>query len=147
MRNELEIEKLIADYLQGQISEYDVESFNTDMLEIVQRAKGHSKGLVVISHSNQPATYEPLDESATDYMLTEEYVATILVNDRQSREELYDLFQKVRTALLGLEIDGRLVKLSRHRISPQKFPDLQEGVHIAEVEIIIRDIFSQRRRF
>ena len=137
MMNEFEIEKYIAEYLQGIIEDYSVEPYSTDLADIIQRAQEHSNGLITVSHSNQPASYGNEMESNEVYTLEQDFVMTILVNDRQSREDLYELFHRVRKALLGLTIEGKRVRLSRHRISTGKFPDMLDGVHMAEIEVSI----------
>jgi hypothetical protein len=131
-----EIEKAIADFLKGEIKDYPIEVLSTDYLDMVQKAKMNSKGLIAISHSSQPAAYDYADGTSAVYEVESAYIITMLVNHKTDRSELFSLFKRIRNALFGLELADTRHKLLRHRISPQKFPDIQEGVWLAEIEIL-----------
>ena len=66
-----------------------------------------------------------------------------MVNDQgRGKDDLYDVFLKARDYLAKMEIDGCVVRIVRHQIHPQKFPDMVEGVYIAEIVVNVKRVYN-----
>lgn len=143
MTLELEIEEKIAQYLRGNISDFEIVNYTSDIETMIQKAKENHEGLIAVCHSNDPADYDYPDETKNFVVMKCKYVITILVNDRQDKQMQYVLVDKIRSLMLKYDIDNHNVYLTRHAISQQKFPDILEGVYIGEVEILVETHLSR----
>lgn len=134
MIDELRIEQAIAEHLSRIIDDFAVERYSSDIVDVIVRAKQNVNGLIEVSHSASPIEYEPVDEFLSSYKLDLEFAITILVNDNgEGRDDMIRTFQRVRSALQSFEYPDCALRIIRHQIHPQKFPDMLEGVHIAEL--------------
>lgn len=135
MTPELNIENSICEYLQDKMPGVKVTPLAQDIVLLVLEAKRNPNGLIVVSHSNQPAIYDAPRPAPPFAMVTESYVITILSNDRRDRDGVYEYLNLVRDYLADYAyVNSRPVPI-RHLISTQKFPDYEDGVYIAEYEI------------
>lgn len=143
MTLELEIEEKIAEHLRDNITDFEIESYTSDIETMIQKAKENHEGLITVCHSNDPADYDYPDESKSLVVLKSKYVITILVNDRQEKRTQYVLVDKIRSLMLKFDLENHNIYLSRHAISQQKFPDILDGIYIGEVEIIVETHLSR----
>lgn len=142
MIDERQIEIYITEYLQRVLPEVTVERFATDAMDVLMRAKQNVVGLVEVSHADTVASYEQVDESGV-YEIESEFAVTILVNEQgNGRDDLFDIFLRARDYLSLIDLPGCIVKIVRHQIHPQKFPDMVEGVFIAEIILNIKRLYN-----
>lgn len=145
MIDELRIETALVEHLGRVIDDFAVERYSSDIVDVIVRAKQNVNGLIEVSHSASPIEYEPFDEFASSYKLDLEFAITILVNDNgEGRDDMIRTFQRVRSALQSFEYPGCALRIIRHQIHPQKFPDMLEGVHIAELIVSLSGIYFER---
>ena len=137
MTIELEIEKAIVDFLKHEYPGLAIEALSEDIVLLIDRARSKAKGLVVVSHSNQPADYTMIPAAYGRYVITERYVITILSNSRRDNEGVAELIDKFRKTMQNFVWRNRRMKQLSHSISPQKFPDIKDGVYIGDLEFEI----------
>lgn len=138
MTIELEIEKAIADYLRYSVPGIEINTINEDIELLIQLAQAQPNGLVVVSHSNQSADYSLNPASFPNYEITERYVITILSNNRRDKEGLYEYMSLFRNLMVHFVWRNRRMRQVSHSISPQKFPDMKDGVFIGDLEFEIK---------
>lgn len=135
MTPELNIENSICEYLQMKMPGVKVDVLAQDIALLVMEAKRNPNGLIVVSHSNQPAVYNAPYPAPPSAFMAESYVITILSNNRRDKDGVYEYLNMVRDYLSEYAYVNSRPYPIRHLISTQKFPDYEDGVYIAEYEI------------
>jgi len=136
MTVELDIENQIVEYLQQKLPAIKIEANDADLSVLILKALGESKGLIVVSHDSRPDEYNNASENDSRSILTERYVISIFSKDRRGREGMYDSVDKIRTAMSGFVYRRTAkAKLTGHLFSPQKFPDIIDGVFVGDVYV------------
>lgn len=144
---EYDIELKITDFIRQRLQRYEVVNYSTDMYECVIRAKKNQDGLLVVAHGASPAEYTFPTENPYVYQVELRYIVTILLNDRRDRKVIYEILDEVRNILFDLELPKCRTWIVRHIISPQKFPDIQDGVHLAELELgVLTEILPTKEK-
>ena len=83
MTVELEIEIALEKHISASLGmTYRVERMNCDSIELLRLAKAEPIGLIVITHSNTPASYTPITEKGSLYNLVIPFVVSVFTNDR-----------------------------------------------------------------
>lgn len=142
MIDELSIEQSIVDHLSKHIEDVPVERCTSDVLDVLMRAKQSPLGLIEVMHVAHTINYEQVEETNGVYSLSPEFAITILINDNGSgRDDMINKFREVRDLMSNFEYPECSTVLVSHQIHPQKFPDMIEGVHMAELIIAVQGLY------
>jgi hypothetical protein len=135
---ELDIENKIVEYLQEEITDIDIEAYNSDIISVYNKAKECRNGLVVVSTengsdpnviSNNAVRGEPI------YEIGVLAVVTILTHDRRNREGNAVFYNQIRDLLHTFTYNTYRGIFKYFEYKPIRLYDIEEGLWKSDIVI------------
>lgn len=135
---ELDIENQIVEYLQTEITDIDIEAYNSDIVSVYNKAKESRIGLVVVSAengsdpkviTNNTLNCEPI------YEIGILAVVTILTHDRRNQEGNAEYYNKIRDMLYTFTYKSYRAAFKQFEYKPIRLYDIEEGLWKSDIVI------------
>ena len=135
------LEDSILTHLQADIIGIPIEIYQSNILDIIERAMMHSVGLIVIGSADDWSNYESGGEFVP-YLDVPIYMQVqVLTNDKRSKYGCYEYQEQVLDSLYDYEFEGQRVKIIRDKVESDRFPGPIEGVWRGLIVIKFETLF------